>query len=120
MGFVPDAADRGARILVGGERPKGFDRGFYFSPTVAEVDSNSHRLCQEELFGPFASLMRFDTDEQAYRIANDSRFGLDGYAWSRHIDRILSGKRWEARRGGKASVRTVRVRMWQDHLKKTH
>ncbi len=92
MGFVPDAADRGARILVGGERPKGFDRGFYFSPTVAEVDSNSHRLCQEEIFGPFASLMRFDSDEQAYRIANDSRFGLVGYAWSRDIERILTAQ----------------------------
>ena len=92
MGFVPEAADRGARILVGGARPEGFDRGFYFQPTVAEVDSNSHRLCQEEIFGPFAALMRFDTDDEAYRIANDSRFGLVGYAWSRDIERILTAQ----------------------------
>lgn len=92
MGFVPDASDNGARILVGGQRAEGFDRGFYFQPTIAEVTSNSHRLCQEEIFGPFAALMAFDTDEEAYQIANESRFGLVGYAWSQDIGRILAAQ----------------------------
>ena len=92
MSFVPEGLDNDARVLVGGERAPGFDKGFYFSPTVAEVDSNSHRLCQEEIFGPFASLMVFDTDEEAYRIANESRFGLVGYAWSRSIERIMAAQ----------------------------
>src|SRR3546814_12907353 len=52
----------------------------------------SHVCSSDLIFGPFASLMRFDTDEQAYRIANDSRFGLVGYAWSRDIDRILTAQ----------------------------
>lgn len=92
MGFVPTVTDDGARILTGGRRAPGFDRGYYFEPTVAEVDSNSHRLCQEEIFGPFASVMPFETDEDAYRIANESRFGLVGYAWSRNVERIMAAQ----------------------------
>lgn len=92
MSFVPTIEDSGARILAGGGRAPGFDRGFYFQPTIAEVDSNMHRLCQEEIFGPFATIMPFDTDEDAYRIANESRFGLVGYAWSRDIARIMEAQ----------------------------
>lgn len=101
MSFVPAIGDSGARILAGGGRAPGFERGFYFQPTIAEVESNAHRLCQEEIFGPFAAIMPFDSDEDAYRIANESRFGLVGYAWSRDIarvmeaqERILAGTIW--------------------------
>jgi len=92
MSFVPSAEDKGARILAGGGRAPGFERGFYFQPTIVEVESNAHHLCQEEIFGPFAALMPFDTDEDAYAIANDSRFGLVGYAWSRDIGRIMAAQ----------------------------
>ncbi|MCW6536500.1 aldehyde dehydrogenase [Sphingomonas lycopersici] len=92
MSFVPAISDGGARILAGGGRAPGFERGFYFQPTIAEVESNAHRLCQEEIFGPFAAIMPFDTDEDAYRIANESRFGLVGYAWSRDIARVMEAQ----------------------------
>lgn len=90
--FVPAASATGSRILAGGGRAEGFDRGFYFQPTVVEVDSNSDRLCQEEIFGPFAALMTFQTAEEAYRIANDSRFGLVGYVWSQNVMTILEAQ----------------------------
>ena len=92
IGFVPDKDDDGARLLTGGGRAPGFDRGYYFQPTVAAVESNAHRLCQEEIFGPFASVTIFDTAEEAYRIANDSRFGLVGYVWSRDIATIMTAQ----------------------------
>ncbi len=92
MSFVPAIGDSGARILAGGDRAPGFERGFYFQPTIVEVDSNAHRLCQEEIFGPFAAIMPFDSDEDAYRIANESRFGLVGYAWSRDIGRVMAAQ----------------------------
>lgn len=92
MSFVPAISDGGARILAGGGRAPGFERGFYFQPTIAEVESNAHRLCQEEIFGPFAAIMPFDSDEDAYRIANESRFGLVGYAWSRDIARVMEAQ----------------------------
>ena len=90
--FVPAASATGSRILAGGARADGFDRGYYFQPTVVEVESNSDRLCQEEIFGPFAALMPFDTAEEAYRIANDSRFGLVGYVWSQNVMTILEAQ----------------------------
>lgn len=99
--FVPAAAASGARLLVGGRRAEGFERGYYFQPTLVQVESNSHRLCQEEIFGPFATLMTFDTAEEAYAIANDSRFGLVGYVWSTNVmtimeaqERISAGTIW--------------------------
>lgn len=92
MGFIPGAADGGARIMTGGRRAPGFERGFYFEPTLVEVDSNQHQLCQEEIFGPFASIMPFDTAREAYGIANESRFGLVGYAWSQNIATIMEAQ----------------------------
>ncbi len=92
MSFIPAAEDAGARIVAGGDRAAGFDRGYYFQPTIVEVDSNSHRLCQEEIFGPFAAIMPFDTAEEAWTIANESRFGLVSYIWSRDIAKIMEGQ----------------------------
>ena len=101
MSFVPDATDADARILAGGKRSESFDRGFYFEPTIAAVDTHEHRLCQDEIFGPFATLTVFDTAEEAYAIANNSRFGLVGYVWSQDIsivmeaqERISAGTIW--------------------------
>lgn len=101
MSFVPEAETTGARLLTGGRRAPGFDKGYYFEPTIALVDSNHHRLCQDEIFGPFATVMVFDTAEDAYRIANESRFGLVGYVWSQDIaivmeaqERICAGTIW--------------------------
>lgn len=92
MSFVPGLDPAEARIIVGGDRAPGFDKGFYFQPTVALVESNAHRLCQEEIFGPFASILIFDEDEEAWQIANDSRFGLVSYVWSQSIDRIMAAQ----------------------------
>lgn len=99
--FVPSSTAVGARLLAGGRRDDRFERGYYFQPTVVQVDSNSDRLCQEEIFGPFASLMTFDTAEEAYAIANHSRFGLVSYVWSNSImiimeaqERISAGTVW--------------------------
>jgi acyl-CoA reductase-like NAD-dependent aldehyde dehydrogenase len=101
MSFLPAASDRDIRVLVGGSRAAGFDRGFYFQPTVVQVTSNTHRICQEEIFGPFASVQVFDTPDEAYEIANQSRFGLVGYVWSQDIatvmeaqERISAGTIW--------------------------
>ncbi|HET9428908.1 MAG TPA: aldehyde dehydrogenase [Allosphingosinicella sp.] len=92
MSFVPEAGANGVRILTGGERAPGFERGYYFSPTVVEVESNAHRICQDEIFGPFASIMIFDQAEEAYEIANDSRFGLVGYVWSKDIEVVMEAQ----------------------------
>ena len=76
------AREEGAEILAGGGPAPGFDRGYYVSPTLARVDSNALRICQEEVFGPFATVQVFDEPEEAIAIANDSDFGLVAYGWT--------------------------------------
>jgi acyl-CoA reductase-like NAD-dependent aldehyde dehydrogenase len=74
--------DSGARLVTGGKRPAHLDKGFFFEPTLFTGLDNSSRLAQEEIFGPIAVVMGYDTDEDAIRIANDSDFGLACYILS--------------------------------------
>lgn len=90
MSFVPDAGGTD-RVLTGGRRMPGFDKGYYFEPTLVET-TNDSRIAQEEIFGPFAAFIVFDTDEEAYHIANQSRFGLVSYVWSQSIARIMEAQ----------------------------
>ena len=91
LGFAEDPGP-GARLLTGGRRAPGFARGFYVEPTVVEVDDNAHRICQEEIFGPFAAVMPFDTAEDAFAIANDSRFGLASYVWTENLATAIAAQ----------------------------
>jgi 5-carboxymethyl-2-hydroxymuconic-semialdehyde dehydrogenase len=81
MGYL-DVARKEGRILFGGSRPPGLDKGYYVAPTaVVDVDSSA-RVCQEEIFGPVAVVMPFDDADHALGIANDSTYGLAGYIWT--------------------------------------
>jgi aldehyde dehydrogenase (NAD+) len=72
----------GARLVTGGKRPAGLEKGWYIEPTLfADVD-NSSRLAQEEIFGPVVCLIPHDGEEDAIRIANDSRYGLSGAVYA--------------------------------------
>ncbi|MEI9992541.1 MAG: aldehyde dehydrogenase [Rhizomicrobium sp.] len=90
--FVPAAGASGTKLLTGGKRAAGFDRGYYYEPTAVIADSNDSRVCQDEIFGPFAALMVFDTAQEAYAIANASRFGLVSYVWSQNIATIMEAQ----------------------------
>lgn len=81
------AAD--AEILMGGTRAAGFDKGYYVAPTVARAYDNSLPLCQEEIFGPFATFLTFRDIDEAIAIANDSQFGLVAYLWSDHLPTVM-------------------------------
>ncbi|HEX6733611.1 MAG TPA: NAD-dependent succinate-semialdehyde dehydrogenase [Azonexus sp.] len=82
---VADARARGARVLCGGERHE--LGGNFFQPTVLADVSAEMRVAREETFGPVAPLFRFDTEEQAIVMANDTEFGLAAYFYSRDIGR---------------------------------
>jgi len=90
--FHARALAEGARPLAGGGRPAGLPRGFYVEPVAVEAPSNDLEVCQEEVFGPFATLLRFDTAEEAYALANGTRFGLVSYVWSQDIDQIAQAQ----------------------------
>jgi acyl-CoA reductase-like NAD-dependent aldehyde dehydrogenase len=87
---VEDAIADGAELLWGGQRAPGFERGSFYEPTLLEVDSNDLRVCQEEIFGPVATIMAFNDEDEAVAIANDSRFGLAGGVWTKDIGRGMA------------------------------
>ncbi|MEY2893481.1 MAG: hypothetical protein RJA98_3389 [Pseudomonadota bacterium] len=81
--MVQMGRDEGARLVCGGTRPAHMQRGFFYDVTVFDDVDNRMRIAQDEIFGPVASVIGFDTDEEAVRIANDSRYGLYGGIHSR-------------------------------------
>lgn len=81
--MVQQGQDEGARLVVGGTRPAHLSKGFFFNVTVFDGVRNDMRIAQDEIFGPVASVIGFDTDEEAVQIANDSRYGLYGGIHSR-------------------------------------
>lgn len=83
--LVADAVGKGARILSGGERPREFDRGFFYKPTVLGSVPDSARILREEPFGPIAPIFAFDDFDDAIRKANDTNFGLAGYLYTRSL-----------------------------------
>jgi acyl-CoA reductase-like NAD-dependent aldehyde dehydrogenase len=77
-GYVQSGIEQGAELVTGGKRPDGFDKGFYYEPTVF-VGTNDMRISQEEIFGPVLTVIPYSgTDDDAVRIANDSIYGLGG------------------------------------------
>lgn len=85
--YTAAALADGARLVTGGRRPAGLDKGFYFEPTLFDDVGNRSRLAQEEVFGPIGAVIGFDDDEEAIALANDSEFGLSGGIHSADIGR---------------------------------
>jgi len=85
LSYVDVARADGARLLVGGGRVEEAGPGYYMQPTAVMAPSNEARVCREEIFGPFATFLVYDTLDEAIRIANDSPFGLVCYLWSRDL-----------------------------------
>jgi succinate-semialdehyde dehydrogenase/glutarate-semialdehyde dehydrogenase len=83
--LVDDAVSKGAKVVCGGNRP---DRpGYFYSPTVLSDVSAEADLMTEEIFGPVAPVVPFDTEEEAVRMANDTPWGLAGYLFTQDVDR---------------------------------
>jgi acyl-CoA reductase-like NAD-dependent aldehyde dehydrogenase len=86
-GYLALGREEGARPVVGGGRPPGFDRGWFVEPTIFDGVENSMRIAQEEIFGPVLVVITYDADDEAVRVANDSRYGLNGSVWSSDLER---------------------------------
>ena len=85
--LVADAVDRGATVVVGGERPLG--PGHFYPPTVLVDVSADAQMLQEEIFGPVAPIVSFTSDDEVIAKANDTEHGLVGYVFTRDLQRAL-------------------------------
>ncbi|MCX6006186.1 MAG: aldehyde dehydrogenase family protein [Chloroflexi bacterium] len=90
--YVKIGREEGAELVTGGKRVHvdGIDGGFYFAPTIFANVNNKMRIAQEEIFGPVVCVIKYDSDEEAVAIANDSMYGLAGGVFSRNIARAQS------------------------------
>lgn len=103
------AQTAGARLMCGGKRAEGagLERGYFIEPTIfADVDNVSD-LAQEEIFGPVLAVIPFDTEADAIRMANGTRYGLAAGLWTRDLNRALRVSR--AMRAGSVWVNTYRA-----------
>jgi acyl-CoA reductase-like NAD-dependent aldehyde dehydrogenase len=93
--YVELGRREGAKLLTGGERVTGdgLDRGFFFRPTIFGDVDNSMKIAQEEIFGPVLAVIRYDSVDDAIRMANDNIYGLAAGVWSRDIPRALEVSR---------------------------
>jgi acyl-CoA reductase-like NAD-dependent aldehyde dehydrogenase len=87
---IRSASSEGARLVTGGpDAPPGLDHGYFVAPTVFSDVRSDMKIAQEEVFGPVLAILAYDDEDDAVRIANDSRFGLSGAVWSGDEDRAM-------------------------------
>ena len=108
LGFVDVARAEGGQLLTGGRRRDDLGSGYFVAPTAVRAAGNDTRVAQDEIFGPFATFLAFDTAEEAAAIANDTRFGLVSYIWSDHLPTVM--QMTEAMRSGVVWVNTPMTR----------
>ena len=76
--YIEAGRCEGAKLVTGGGRPSGLDRGFFLEPTVFGRVKNDMTIAREEIFGPVASVLPYGTEDEAIAIANESSYGLGG------------------------------------------
>jgi aldehyde dehydrogenase (NAD+) len=86
--LIQKGIDEGATVAAGGTgKPEGLDKGYYVRPTVFANVTNDMTIAREEIFGPVLSIIPYDDEDEAVRIANDTPYGLSGYVSSGDIER---------------------------------
>src|SRR5437660_770869 len=90
-GYIEKGVDEGAKLLTGGaEAPEGLDKGYFVRPTVFSEVRNDMTIAQEEIFGPVLSIIPYEDEDDAVRIANDTIYGLAAGVWSGDPERAKS------------------------------
>jgi betaine-aldehyde dehydrogenase len=92
LGYIARGKAEGARLLTGGERRRvdGLGKGYFLPPTLFDRVSTDMTLFREEIFGPVACIVPFDSLEAAVQLANDTEYGLANGVWTTNIDKALT------------------------------
>ena len=93
LGYIEKGKAEGATLAVGGGRPSGdeFAKGWWVEPTLFTDVDNSMTIAQEEIFGPVLVVIPYEDEDDAVRIANDSKYGLQGGVFSATLEHSLVG-----------------------------
>jgi betaine-aldehyde dehydrogenase len=98
-----------AKLASGGDRPQSIAKGYYVEPTIFYDVDNSARIAREEIFGPVATVIAFDDEADAVKIANDSPYGLAAAVWTRDIFKAFR------------AVKKIRAGIvWVNHMQPTY
>ena len=98
-----------AKLASGGDRPENIDRGYYVEPTIFYDVDNTARIAREEIFGPVATVIPFNDEGDAIKIANDSPYGLAAAVWTRDIFKAFR------------AVKKIRAGIvWVNHMQPTY
>jgi acyl-CoA reductase-like NAD-dependent aldehyde dehydrogenase len=87
LGYIEAGRNEGARAVVGGKQARADSGGYYVEPTVFDGVANGMTIAREEIFGPVMSVIRFASEDEAVRLANNSNYGLQASVWSHNINR---------------------------------
>ncbi|HXW35765.1 MAG TPA: aldehyde dehydrogenase family protein [Acidimicrobiales bacterium] len=90
LGYIERGREEGANLVMGGGRPSHLPKGWFVEPTLFVDVDNSMTIAQEEIFGPVLTVLAYEDDDDAVRIANESSYGLSGGVFSSSVDRANS------------------------------
>ncbi|WP_244461487.1 aldehyde dehydrogenase family protein [Rhodococcus sp. ZPP] len=92
LGYIESAKNEGATVAYGGGVPAGerYRRGFWVEPTILTNVTNDMTVAREEVFGPVLAVIRYDSIEEAVKIANDTEYGLSAGVWSQDLNQALA------------------------------